>query len=794
MWKNYLKISVRNLINNKVYSSINIGGLALGLACCMTIGLFVWDELSYDKYHLKGKDIFRVVEKQNQAGVEYDIAVTPGPLAPTLKADFAEIIQTCRLRWMGTRRYKMGTKVVDSGNSYLADHALFSMFDFKLMQGDRKTVLQHPEDIVITASVAEKMFGKNWQQQKNLLGQTIHFNDDRVLKLVGIAENCPEYSHIQFEVLMSMKYQETQPQSYRWDNNDYHTYLQLNNAASSPALQAKLHNYYQKYVPESKTQFSLQAFHDIYLQSSHFAFDTEWSKISNVRYIRIFSAVGIIILLIAIFNFINLSTARAIKRAAEVGVRKAIGALRVQLLGQFLTESILMTVLAIGLAMFLLSAFLPLLNLIAAKSIAIPFHNVLFMGGVVGLALLVGLVAGIFPALYLSSFQPVKTLKGAFSGNSGQTLRRSLVVMQFFFSVVLIIGTIVIYQQLTFLQNKNLGFDQSQLISVKMLFSLRENPQPMKQDLQSLSSIVSVASASNNLIDVNNGTHSIKWEGQTEGDEYLMGLANVDVNYLPTTGMKLLAGRNFDPKISTDTVSAYIINACAAKRMGWTAKEALGKNFTLWDKPGKVIGVIQDFHFHKLTAVIEPFVLYSWPRDIYSTLLVKTQPNQTQEAIRAIEQTYKKYEKQSEVQYEFVNEALQTQYLAEQRTGTIVLYFSILAIFVSCLGLFGLATFTAEQRTKEIGIRKVLGASIAGITALLSSDFLKLVLVAIALAAPVAWYGMNLWLQDFAYRIELQWWMFVGAGVLALLIAFLTVGYQSVRAALANPVNSLKSE
>ena len=794
MWKNYLKIAIRNLVNNKVYSSINIGGLALGLACCITIGLFVWDELSYDRFHHHGKDIFRVVEKQNQAGVEYDIAVTPGPLAPALKADFAEIVQTCRLRWRGTRRYKIGEKVVDSGNSYFTDPSFFSLFDFKLIQGDRKSVLQNPEDLVISARVAEKMFGKNWRQKKNLLGQAVHFNDDQVLKLVGIAENAPEHSHIQFEVLMSMKYPETLPQSYRWDNNDYHTYVLLNKAANGTALEAKLHNYYQKYVPKSKTQFFLQPFHDIYLRSSHFAFDTEWSKISNVRYIRIFSAVGLIILLIAIFNFINLSTARAIKRAAEVGVRKAIGAQRHQLLGQFLSELILMTVLAIALSVLLLGLFLPLLNVIAAKSIVIPFSKALFVGVVVGLALLVGLVAGIFPAMYLSSFQPVKTLKGAFNGNSGQTLRRSLVVMQFFFSVVLIIGTIVIYQQLTFLQNKNLGFDQSQLISVKMMFSLRENPGPMKQDLHNLSSIVNVASASNNLIEVVNGTHSIKWEGQAAGDEFLMGVANVDMNYVPTTGMELLAGRNFDPKITTDTSSAYIINACAAKRMGWTPEEAIGKNFTLWEVPGKVIGVVQDFHFQKLTAVIEPFVLYTWPKESYSTLLVKTRPGQNQAAISAIEQTYKQYEKQAEVEYEFVDEALQNQYLAEQRTGTVILYFSVLAIFVSCLGLFGLATFTAEQRTKEIGIRKVLGASIAGITALLSSDFLKLVLIAIALAAPVAYYGMNLWLQDFAYRIELQWWMFVLAGILALLIAFLTVSWQSIKAALANPVKSLKSE
>lgn len=793
MLQNHLKIAIRHLVHNKVYSLINIGGLALGLACCMTIGLFIWDELSYDKFHSKGKDIFRVVEKQDQAGVIYDIAVTPGPLAPALKADFGEIEQSCRVRWMGTRRYINAEKAVESGKSYATDQSFFSLFDFKLVMGDRKSVLRSPDDIIITESIAEQFFGKNWRSKKDLLGQIITFNDDRVLKLVGVAENCPEKSHIQFEVLLSVKSYETQPQSYHWQNNDYHTYIQLNAATNPAGLASKLHHYYQKYVPESKTEFLLQPFHDIYLKSN-FAFDTEWSKISNVLYINIFSGVGLIILLIAIFNFINLSTARAIKRAGEVGVRKAIGALRGQLIFQFLTESILMTLFALALGMALLSLFLPLLNGIAAKTIGLPFSNLPFMAFSVGLVLLVGLVAGLFPAFYLSGFQAVKTLKGTFTIGSGQVLRRSLVVLQFSFSVVLMIGSIVIYQQLTFLQNKNLGFDHEQLISVKMRFSLRENPEPMKTDLQSYSSITSVASASNNLVDVTNSTHSIKWEGQAEGDEFLMNLANVDLNYLPTTGMKLLAGRNFDANIKTDSAAAYIINETAAKRMGWTPEQALDKNFTLWEAPGRVIGVVQDFHFHKLTAVIEPFILYMQPQDVYSTLLVRTQAKQTKEAIRAIEQTYKKYEQQSHVEYEFVDEAIQKLYLAEQRTGTIVLYFSILAIFISCMGLFGLATFTAEQRTKEIGVRKVLGASVASITALLSQDFLKLVLLAIVIAAPVAYYGMSLWLQDFAYRIHLEWWMFVVAGVLAVGIAFLTISFQSVKAALANPVQSLRSE
>jgi putative ABC transport system permease protein len=361
--------------------------------------------------------------------------------------------------------------------------------------------------------------------------------------------------------------------------------------------------------------------------------------------------------------------------------------------------------------------------------------------------------------------------------------------------VMLIIGTIVIFQQMKFIQNKNLGFDKSQLISVKMRFNLRDNPEVIKTDLQKEKSIASVTLSTNNLIDVNNGTHSIKWEGQKDGDSFLMGLANVDADYLKTTGMHLIAGRDFDPKISTDTAaSAFIVNESAVKRMGWTPKEALGKMFTIWEYKGQIVGVIKDFHFHKLNAAIEPFVLYSKPKDGFNDLLVKTYPNQSREAITAIENTYKKYEKQTAVNYQFVDQALNMQYVTERRTGRIVLYFSILAILISCFGLFGLVTFSAEQRAKEIGIRKVLGASVTGIVALLSKDFLKLVIVAIIIASPLAWYATNRWLQDFAYKINIEWWVFILASAVAVGIALLTVSFQSIKAALTNPVESLRSE
>ncbi len=794
MLRNYLKIALRNLLKNKAYSAITILGLAIGFACCLTIALYVEDELSYDQFHQNGKNIYRVVEKQNMSGEEYDIAVSPGPLASALKADFGEITQTCRVRRLGSRMFKIRNQVVESNGTFATDNSLFSMMDFKLIMGDKKSVLANAEEIVITESVAEKFFGADWQSKTNLIGQAINFNDDRNLKLVGIAQNCPENSHIQFEVLLPMKIWEAEARSYRWDNNDYHTYIQLRTHASQEALQAKLHNYYQKYVPTSKTQFYLQPFFDIYLKSD-FDFDTEWSKTSSWLYINIFLVVGLIILLIAVFNFINLSTARALKRASEVGIRKAIGAVRTQLISQFLSEAMLMALLALIIACALLNLSVPVLNEIASKHIQIPYQNPLYFLSILGFGFLIGLIAGAIPSLYLSKFQPIKVLKGTFVSHSGINLRQALVVTQFSLSVILMIGTIVIYQQMDFIQNKHLGFDQSQLISVKMRFNLRENPTVMKTDLQKEKSIASVSLSSNNLIDVNNGTHSIKWEGQKEGDSFLMGLANVDFDYLKTTGMKLIAGRDLNPKITTDTSSAaFIINESAAKRMGWAPRQALGKMFTLWDYKGQIVGVIQDFHFHKLNTPIEPFVLYSKPKDGFYDLLVKTYPNQTRQAITAIESIYKKYEKQTAVNYQFVDEALNKQYVTEQRTGKIILYFSVLAILISCFGLFGLVTFSAEQRTKEIGIRKVLGASVSSITTLLSKDFLKLVLISILIAGPIATYFTNQWLQSFAYRIAIEWWVYALAGGLAIFISVLTVSYQAIKAAFMNPVKSLKSE
>ena len=795
MYKSYFKIGWRNLLKNKTYSLINTGGLAIGLMCCITIGLYIWDEFSYDRFHTRYNDIYRVVDQQVMGGDIFTIAATPGPLGIALKSDFPEIQQSCHIGKIRSGGIlQRGESSIESEQLLQVDNAFFSVFDFKLIQGNVQKALMGPDDVVITKRIAVKLFGQDWQRSTNVLGHQIQFNKDRLLSVVGVAFDPPTNSHIQFDVLLSSRYDELNSRNYNWNSNNYNTYILLDPHADAQGLNRKLYKHLGKYVSNtSDISLFLQPLSKIYLYSD-FDFQTDWSKTSDIVYVRIFLAVGLIVLLIALSNFVNLATARAVKRAKEVGVRKVIGAVRKQLITQFLSESLIITFLSVCLALVLLELLLPLLNDISMKSLHIPFTEPYFILTVIGFTLLVSVMAGIYPAFYLSNLQPMKVLKGFFSSRSGQLFRRCLVVSQFTFSIILIIGTVVIYEQLAFVQNKNLGFDKSQLLYVALKNDLPAKALLLKNDIQAHTSIERAAIASNNLIDVVRSTGAVEWEGKNPEDKILLTHMNVDYDFLATTGMTLISGRNIDPGVASDTVSAYLINETAANRMGWSPSEALGKKLAMWGYKGEVIGVVKDFHFRPMTANIEPFLFRYWPREACSGLFVKAKANQIKDAIAVIEKIYKKYDPQSTLYYQFVDEGLQNQYRMEQNTGRIVLYFSVLAILVSCLGLFGLATYTAEQRIKEIGVRKVLGASVASIVKLLSQDFVKLVFIAIVIASPVAWWGMDHWLEDFAYKINMQWWMFVLAGVIAVIIAILTVAYRSIMAAMVNPAKNLRTE
>jgi predicted permease len=799
MLQNYLKIALRQLWHNRLYSLLNIGGLALGMACCLLIGLYVYDEFSYDRFHTNYDHIYRIVEKQKQPDGIFDVAVTPGPLAPALAKDFPDVEQATRVgRWPGL--LTQGRQSVEPEQMLIVDASFFSLFSFPLLAGNPRAVFQSPDEIIFSEAMAKRFFGENWQK-RNVLGQSVKLNNEQTLTLVGVAQNPPTRSHIQFDVLLPFKWVERYDEwGYKWNSNNYHTYVQLRPGTGSEATNAlafsdKIRGRLKQYDAGNETQLLLQPLSAIYLYST-FAFQTDWGKRSDITYIRIFVAVALIVLLIAVINFVNLATARASKRAKEVGVRKTIGAQQSSLIMQFLGEALLMTGLASALSLLMADVLLPQFNDLAGKDIHIPYQLPAFWFTLATLTLIISTLTGLYPAFFLSSFRPARVLKGIVDIRAGRSFRQSLVVWQFTLSLVLAISAVFIYQQLAYMQNAKLGFDKSQLLYVRLKGDLRGKALLLKDEVRQLPGVAQVSVATSNLVDVSNETN-IEWQGQIPKDEFLITQMNVDADFMNMTGMTLASGRNFSSQLTADTSSrfgTYLINETAAKRMGWTPATAIGKTVTFWGTKGKIIGVLRDFHFQPLRVAIKPFIFRFRPKDFYFTLLVKTNPGTVSRTLIDITKVYKKLDPNHPISYGFVDQDLDAQYRTEQRTGRSILYFSILTILVSCLGLFGLAAFTAEQRTKEIGVRKVLGASVASIVTLLSKDFLKLVILAVLIASPIAWWAMTTWLQDFAYKIDIAWWVFALAGLLAVSIALLTVSVQSLKAALANPMNSLRSE
>ena len=799
MLQNYIKIAFRQLWRNRLYSLLNIGGLALGMACCLLIALYVYDEYSYDRFHANYDHIYRITEKQKQADGIYDVAVTPGPLAPALARDFPEVQQATRVgQWSGM--LTQGHQLTGSDQMLIVDSSFFSLFSFPLLAGNAKAVFHGPNEVIFSEAMAERVFGQNWAK-KNVLGQSFKLNNEQTLTLVGVAQNPPSRSHIQFEVLLPFKWVERYDEwGKKWNSNNYHTYVQLRpelsgNPTDPAAFGEKIKGQLKRYDAGNDAQLLLQPLSAVYLYSK-FAFGTDFGKRSDITYVRIFVAVGLIVLLIAVINFVNLATARASQRAKEVGVRKTVGARRSSLIGQFLGEALLMTGLAVAVALLIADVLLPLFNDLSGKGLTIPYRLPIFWLIISVLTGIISLLTGLYPAFFLSAFRPARVLKGIFNVQAGRGFRQSLVVGQFALSIVLAISTLIIYRQLAFMQNAKLGFDKSQLLYVRLKGDLRAKALLLKEEVGQLPGVAQVSVATSNLVDIANET-GIEWQGQKSKDEFLITQMNIDVNFMNMTGMSLAAGRNFSARITADTSSkygAYLINETAAKRMGWTPAVALGKRVKFWGQEGSVIGVLKDFHFKPLRETIKPFILRFRPKEFYFTLLVKTNPGTVSRTLADVTKAYKKLDTDHPISYGFVDQDLDAQYRAEQRTGRIILYFSILTVLVSCLGLFGLAAFTAEQRTKEIGVRKVLGASVSSIVTLLSKEFLKLVVMAILIASPVAWWAMTKWLQNFAYKVNLDWWIFAGAGLLAMLVTLLTVSFQSLKAALTNPVNSLRSE
>ncbi len=803
MFKNYFKSAWRNIRKNKLFSFINIIGLSLGIATSFIIMLYVEDELSYDRFNKNADDIVRVVFHANISGGAISESCVMPPVAQTMKKDFPEVKDATRLMDYGTPKILYKDKNYNGDRLAYVDPNFFNIFSLSIIEGNHNDPLTQPNSIVLTESTAKKYFGN-----ESAIGKALQIvNDSTNYTITAVIKNIPSNSHFHFGLFASMKSRKD-ALSDSWLTSSYYTYLLLNRGTDrktiesmmpamvvkymGPQMQQKMGLSLEEFTTKGNTLgLALQPLTSIHLYSHT---TNELEPGGNASYVYIFAAIALFMLIVACINFINLSTAGASKRAKEVGIRKVAGSGKFQLISQFLFESIFITFFALSVALVLVELSLPAFNAISGRNLVMDQNPFLAL---IGLGLIVGIIAGIYPAFYLSSFKPILVLKGKLTGSyKSFGLRSSLVVFQFFIAVVLIIGTIVVYQQMKYLQNKDLGYNKEQLVTIPNSYALGKNEQVFKQQMLQDPRIVN-ATASwykpagpsyfNNAIAYPKGNDKLV----VNGVDY-----HVDEQYIPTMGMKVIGGRNFSKDFATDSL-AIILNESAAKSLGWNNSTALGKivirqNSSRGNNVAfHVIGVVKNFNFKSLHEAIGPLYMTLMPE---GGLIFRIKTTDIPGLLTTMKKDWDNYNTGEPFTYSFMDDLFNKAYTTEQKTGIILNIFSILVILVACLGLFGLVTYTAEQRTKEIGIRKVLGASITQVTGMLSKDFLKLVLIASLIAFPVAWWAMNTWLQSFAYRINISWWVFVIAGSAAILIALLTISFQSIKAALANPVKSLRTE
>jgi len=790
MFRNYLKSGFRNLKRHKIYSFINIFGLAVGMACAIIILLWIQDELSYDRFHENANDIYRVVEKWQYSSGEMDYnRVTPGPLAPVLKADYPEIILSTRYfgsfeKWQLTYDEK---SYLSPGGS--VDNDFFSIFTFPFVKGNPQTAFPKPHSMVITEDLAKKLFGDD-----DPLGEIIHL-EQRTFEITGILENIPRNSHLRFDFLIPCEVFSSYMEA--WTNNNCYTYVLLQKNQSHKKLSEKIAGVIQKNSPTSTETLYLQPLNQIHLYALEGG--------GLISYVYIFSALAFFILLIACINFMNLSTARSAKRFKEIGIKKVVGSSRLQLIKQFLSESTLFSLVAFACAVVLVELLLPVINSMLGMQLKMHFSGGLFLS-LAGIAILTGILSGSYPAFFLSSFHPVAVLKGHLSltpfrqrgtrkdssgFSRGSTFRRILVVTQFSLSILFIVCASVVYNQLHFIKKRELGFNKEHIVHLRMRGELRQKYEAIKNELLKNSNILNVTVTDRTPVMWSNSTDEVNWEGKRADEKIGIGVRMVDYDYLKTFQMEMAQGRFFSKEFPTDATEGYIVNEAAVKAMGM--KSPLDKRFSMWERDGKIIGVIKDFHTESLHEEIEPFVLLIWP-DWYGWMSVKLKADNISGALGFLENKIKEFVPGYPLEYQFLDEEINNLYKTEQLTGKIIIYITLLALIISCLGLFGLASFTAEQRTKEIGIRKVLGASVSGIVVLLSREFTKWVAIASLIAWPIAYFAMNRWLQNFVYRTSIGWWSFFLAAALALVIALITVSYQAIKAATSNPVDALKYE
>ncbi|SEO23077.1 putative ABC transport system permease protein [Mucilaginibacter gossypiicola] len=797
MLRNYFKTALRSLLKNKGFTFINIIGLALGLAICLLITFYVTDELSYDQYNVKHERIYRVNTDLKFSGTLTEYAITAIPVANVLKTECPEVETAVRVTPALNIRFKKGDEIVrEDGTTFYSEPNIFDVFTLPLLSGDAKTALKEPNTVVIAESMAKKYFNRS-----NVIGQTLFLvTSGTSLKITGVMKDMPVQSHFRANFLLATDHP---------INNDapwnrltaFATYVLLKPNANINRLESKLNAEMQEGLKGSSTmnyskfrsggnyfKLSLMPVTDIHLKSNRIM---ELGANGNSQYVYIFSAVAIFILLLACINFMNLSTARSASRAREVGVRKVLGSSRKHLIFQFLAESLIITFVAAVIAVFAAWALLPLFNHLSNKQLVINAQTATWLlPALLSIVVIVGVLAGSYPAFFLSAFQPINVLKGKIStGFKGGTFRSTLVVFQFSISIFLVIGTLVIYNQLNYIQNKNLGFNRNQVLILNNVNTL-EHPELLKQEIKKLPGVIN-ATLTSFLPTANNKVLNYVSPGGKEGQSTQFW--KIDEDYISTMGMQIKNGRGFSGEFRTDS-TAMVINETAAKVFGY-GNDAIGKTIntgTAKDlKKYHVIGVVKDFNFSSLHDNVTPLVMVL-DNDWLARLSIRINTHNLPILMTGIEKTWKTIAPNEHFEYSFMDADFDALYRTEQRMGQLFIIFTGLAIAIACLGLFGLAAYAAEQRNREIGIRKVLGASIAAIVTMLSKDFVRLVAMSFLIAAPLAWLTMNKWLQGFAYRQDIQWWVVILAGAGAVVIAFVTISLQSFRAAAANPVESLR--
>ena len=808
MITNYLKIAFRNLMKYKFISFINLFGLTVGLSCCLLILTYIIHELSYDKYHKNADRTYRFTRQFNSPDgkVWLHLGTISPPFGPRLENDFPEIERMTRLLQFGPTPMRFEDKIFNETDVFVADEKLFDVFNVEVTKGNPKKALSDMFSVMLSEEKAKKYFGN-----EDPMNKSVRIFNQYDLKVTGVYKSFPSNSHLHPGMMISFPtlrdssmYGEQQLQT-NWGNNSFFTYVLLPANYDPKKIESRLPAFLDKNMPTNPqatqkpsafTALFLQKLTDIHLRSH---LDYEAEENGDIKRVYIFSAIALFILLIACINYMNLSTARSALRAREIGIRKVAGAQRKEIIAQFLSESVFIAFIAMAIAVLLTWTALPWLNKLSGLKMEMSLLNKWqLIVPVLAAPFLIGIFSGLYPAVFMSSFKPVRVLKGVFKVSNGFSFRQVLVVTQFSISIILIICTAIVFQQLSYIQKRSLGFDREHIVTVPYNNSLSPQYEAFRTELLRNAAIKDVGRSSRiptgRLLDANNAQIPVGDSLQPVKAEIKM--VSADYDFISTYRIKMKAGRNFSREFGTDT-SSFIINESAVAGIGWkSAEDAIGKPFYYGGVRGKIIGVMADFHFESLHDTIAPIVLFmpTPQNSFFGRLSVKVAGKDIPGALAQLEKTWRKFLPEAPYDYTFLDENFDNLYKAEQVQGTLFTVFSCIAIFIACLGLFGLSAFTITQRIREIGIRKVLGASVPGIVQMISKDFMKLVAISAVLAFPVAWYAMDTWLQDFAYRTNIQWWVFPTALIIAGCIALITISFQAIKAATANPVKSLRSE